>query len=110
MGCASQVAGNGVIALQLMKEQVFDMVFMDFQMPELDGYETTIRIRSGHHGKSKLDIPIIAMTANAMKGDQEKCLEAGMNEFLSKSIIQNELEEMLYEWANYIEKQQSENT
>jgi len=110
MGCASQVAGNGVIALQLMKEQVFDMIFMDYQMPELDGYETTIRIRSGHHGKSRPDIPIIAMTANAMKGDQEKCMEAGMNGFLSKPIIQNELEEMLYEWANYIEKQQTENT
>ncbi|MCG9880621.1 MAG: ATP-binding protein [Bacteroidia bacterium] len=103
MGCNAQVAGNGIIALQKMQEQEFDLIFMDYQMPELDGYETTIRIRNGHHGKSKPNIPIIAMTANAMKGDQEKCMEAGMNGFLSKPIIQKELQDTLQFWKKTIE-------
>lgn len=97
-GCIIKVAGNGVIALQYLQNEEFDLIFMDFQMPELDGYETTMRIRNGHNGLSKKDLPIIAMTANAMKGDQERCIEAGMNGFLTKPIIQKELHNTLVYW------------
>jgi signal transduction histidine kinase/CheY-like chemotaxis protein len=103
-GYQAKIAGNGIIALQMMYEESFDLIFMDFQMPELDGYETTLRIRAGQFGKCKPNIPIIAMTANAMKGDEEKCLEAGMNDFLSKPLIQKELQEMLAKWRNKINK------
>jgi two-component system, sensor histidine kinase and response regulator len=103
-GYAAQVAGNGIAALQMMQEQAFDLIFMDYQMPELDGYETTLRIRSGQNGLCSPDIPIIAMTANAMKGDQEKCLEAGMNDFLSKPLIQKDLQGKLEIWKSIIQK------
>lgn len=103
-GYQAKIAGNGIVALQMMYEESFDLIFMDFQMPELDGYETTLRIRAGQFGKCKPNVPIIAMTANAMKGDEEKCLEAGMNDFLSKPLIQTELQEMLEKWRNKIDK------
>ncbi len=103
-GYKAQTADNGLIALEKMKEQKFDLIFMDFQMPELDGYETTGRIRNGQSGICSPKIPIIAMTANAMKGDQEKCLIAGMNDFLSKPIIPADLEELLEKWVDIIQQ------
>ncbi len=103
-GYKAQTADNGLIALEKMKQQKFDLIFMDFQMPELDGYETTGRIRNGQSGICSPKIPIIAMTANAMKGDQEKCLIAGMNDFLSKPIIPAELEELLQKWVDIIQQ------
>ncbi len=103
-GFKAHTADNGLIALEKMKQQKFDLIFMDFQMPELDGYETTGRIRNGQSGICSPKIPIIAMTANAMKGDQEKCLIAGMNDFLSKPIIPAELEELLQKWVDFIQQ------
>ena len=103
-GYKAQTADNGLIALEKMKQHRFDLIFMDFQMPELDGYETTGRIRNGQSGICSPKIPIIAMTANAMKGDQEKCLIAGMNDFLSKPIIPAELEELLQKWVDIIQQ------
>ncbi len=104
LGYTAKLAGNGIIALQMMQEEAFDLLFMDFQMPELDGYETTLRIRSGQYGLCSPDIPIIAMTANAMKGDQEKCFEAGMNDFLSKPLIQKDLQDKMSFWRTKIQK------
>ncbi|MFY8022265.1 MAG: ATP-binding protein [Bacteroidia bacterium] len=103
-GYQAQTAENGLIALEKMKQFHFDLIFMDFQMPELDGYETTSRIRNGQSGICSPKIPIIAMTANAMKGDQEKCLIAGMNDFLSKPIIPAELEELLQKWVDILQQ------
>ena len=81
------VAATGTAALDALANQSFDLVLMDVQMPEMDGLEATIAIRereragaSGHH------VPIIAMTANAMVGDKEQCLEAGMDAYLSKPL------------------------
>jgi two-component system sensor histidine kinase/response regulator len=73
---------------------------MDCQMPVMDGYETTQNIRSGLVGKDITDIPIIAMTANAMKGDREKCIDAGMNDYLSKPINIPDLEQKLNQWIS----------
>jgi CheY-like chemotaxis protein len=85
------VASNGQITLDKLKNDDFDLVLMDVQMPEMDGL-TEIRkqeTRSGEH------IPIIAMTAHAMKGDRENCLDAGMDEYLSKPIRSKDLEDIL---------------
>jgi len=103
LGYACSIAGNGVIALQKLMEEQFDLIFMDFQMPEMDGYETSQRIRSGQNGKCKVDIPIIAMTANAMTDDKAKCLEAGMNDFLSKPLIAKDLQTIMEHWDSIIQ-------
>ena len=88
------VAGSGKEALDKLKQESFDLVLMDLQMPEMDGFAATEAIRrgermSGHH------LPIIAMTAHAMKGDRERCLEIGMDEYISKPIDLNALLELI---------------
>jgi two-component system, sensor histidine kinase and response regulator len=89
MGHAVTVADNGLIALSLLAKQAFDLVLMDVQMPEMDGFTATGRIRESE--KRTLDhLPIIAMTAHAMKGDRERCEAAGMDGYVSKPIS-NEL-------------------
>jgi signal transduction histidine kinase/ActR/RegA family two-component response regulator len=89
------VAENGRRALELLGEGGFDIVLMDIQMPELDGVEATRRIRSGTHGRS--DIPIIALTAYAMKGDREKFLRKGMNGYVTKPVDFEELARVIAE-------------
>ena len=78
-------ARNGKDALAALESQQFDLVLMDVQMPEMDGFDATKLIRSGEQ-KSGRHIPIIAMTAHAMKGDQERCLEAGMDAYVTKPV------------------------
>ncbi|SHG62393.1 PAS domain S-box-containing protein [Massilia sp. CF038] len=95
-GLSVQVAGNGQVALELLAQQRFDAVLMDCQMPVMDGFEATARIRAQPHLAS---LPILAMTANAMSGDRERCLAAGMNEHISKPIHQEELVMMLAQWV-----------
>jgi len=87
------VATNGREALRLLDTSHFDVILMDCQMPEMDGYETTGIIRKAKQTWNR--IPIIAMTASAMKGDREKCLEAGMDEYLSKPIKKDEVAQVL---------------
>lgn len=102
LGLHSDVAGNGIEALIAIKDAAdmapYHLVLMDCQMPDMDGYEATRQIRQGRAGECALEIPIIAMTANAMKGDREKCLEAGMNDYLSKPIDNDDLEAKLIKW------------
>ncbi len=86
------VVENGVQALEKLAEENFDLVLMDVQMPEMNGYEATARIRErGLTARSGDPIPVIAMTANAMKGDREKCLAAGMSDYVSKPVRSAEL-------------------
>ncbi|WP_061249740.1 response regulator [Leptospira alstonii] len=89
LGYAAETALNGIEAIDILKERNYDLVFMDIQMPEMDGYETTFHIRKDF-GKSKP--VIVAMTANAMEGDKEKCLEAGMNAYIAKPIQIQDIE------------------
>jgi signal transduction histidine kinase/CheY-like chemotaxis protein/ligand-binding sensor domain-containing protein len=89
-----QVVANGLEALAVLEKETFDLVFMDVQMPEMDGFEATAAIREKEQG-SNFRIPVIALTAHAMKGDRERCIAAGMDGYLSKPIRAQELEEIL---------------
>jgi|GEM_PF-1247460 len=97
-GVKVDLAGNGEEALNSLETLPFDMILMDCQMPVMDGYEATKQIR---HPASKVlnrDIPIVAMTANSMEGDRDKCLAVGMNDFISKPINPNKVQETLKRW------------
>jgi signal transduction histidine kinase/CheY-like chemotaxis protein len=89
-GHATQVAASGREAVALHEEQRFDLILMDVQMPEMDGFQATAEIRLREHGSGR-HVPIIAMTAHAMKGDRERCLAAGMDGYVSKPIRRTEL-------------------
>ncbi len=86
MGCYADVANNGREAIELLERVDYDIVLMDCQMPEIDGYEATKIIRDEKSSVKNHKVPIIAMTANAIDGDREKCLEVGMNDYISKPI------------------------
>ncbi len=90
------IANNGLEAVDAVKKRDYDVVLMDMQMPEMDGYEATGIIRQD---KRLNDLPIIAMTAHAMEGDKEKCLNAGMNDYISKPIDPETLFETLRKWV-----------
>jgi signal transduction histidine kinase/CheY-like chemotaxis protein len=89
-GHSVSVVSNGVEALERLAEERFDVLFLDLQMPELDGMETCKRIRAAEKGTGA-HLPIIALTAHAMSADREKCLQAGMDEYLSKPLQVSEL-------------------
>jgi signal transduction histidine kinase/DNA-binding NarL/FixJ family response regulator len=93
----SRVAGNGIEALRLYNESAWDIILMDCHMPEKNGYDTTQEIRALEKGSDR-HVPIIAMTANAMVGDREKCLRYGMDEYISKPVSIDELKEVLSQW------------
>jgi len=102
LGVHADAVANGIEAIQALEEapynRVYNLVLMDCQMPEMDGYEATRQIRKDASGRHNSNIPIVAMTANAMKGDREKCLEAGMNDYLTKPVDMEELAGKLGEW------------
>ncbi len=89
---------NGAEAINALKKNNYHIVLMDCQMPDMDGYETTRRIRKNEDGVKNPQIPIIALTANALKGDREKCLNAGMNDYVSKPIDPLILRDKLERW------------
>jgi CheY-like chemotaxis protein len=92
------VAGNGREALDALAKDTFDVVFMDVQMPEMDGIEATVGIRKQETGTSRHQI-VIALTAHAMKGDREQYLAAGMDDYLSKPIRPQELDAILEKYS-----------
>ncbi|MGD8231108.1 response regulator [Vibrio sp. TRT 1302] len=100
LGLQSTIAENGKEALDLLAStNTYDIVLMDCQMPVMDGYEATHRIRNGASGEDVKNIPIIALTANAMESDRIACRKAGMNDFLTKPINRTLLKEKLIAWS-----------
>ncbi len=99
LGADCDTAGNGQAALAKLDEGEYDMVLMDCQMPVLDGYSATRRWRElEQQRKAQRRLPIVAMTANAMAGDRRKCLDAGMDDYLSKPVSRAELEQCIARW------------
>ena len=102
IGLDADVAINGIDALKRIQEATiekpFSVIIMDCQMPEMDGYQATRKIRAGEAGIENISMPIIAMTANAMQGDKQKCLDAGMDDYLTKPIEPNKVLEKLTKW------------
>jgi signal transduction histidine kinase/DNA-binding response OmpR family regulator len=95
LGYRADTVANGREAIEALERIPYDLVLMDVQMPEIDGFEATRWIREPQSGSSNPDIPIIAMTAHSMKGDRERCLAAGMNGYVSKPVSPSALEEAL---------------
>jgi CheY-like chemotaxis protein len=105
LGCSVDVAANGEEAVRMWASMPYDLVFMDCQMPELDGFGATGRIRAAEPPGTR--IPVVAMTANAMVGDREKCIEAGMDDYLPKPIKFKHLAKMIDKvWAGHMESPQ----
>ncbi len=105
-GHSVMVAGNGNEALAMVAQEPFDAVLMDVQMPEMDGFEATAALRRGEHETGD-HLPVIAMTAHAMKGDRQRCLEAGMDDYISKPLQPSELFETVERVAARFPRQQT---
>ena len=88
-GCEVEIAGDGAKAVAAWHERRFDLIVMDCQMPAMDGFEATRAIRDAEGGDAH--IPIVAATANALDGDRERCLAAGMDDYVSKPITKSEI-------------------
>jgi two-component system sensor histidine kinase/response regulator len=95
MGCTVRVADNGVDAVRACEDNTFDIILMDMQMPVMDGLTATARIRERETGDGRPNVPIVALTANAMANQLERCMEAGMNDFLTKPLEIPRLHEVL---------------
>jgi CheY-like chemotaxis protein len=99
LGCGVDVAADGVEALAALSSGgPYSAVFMDVQMPNMDGYEGTAEIRRGESEEGRAPVPIVAMTANAMEGDREKALGAGMDDYVPKPVTSAALEAVLERW------------
>jgi CheY-like chemotaxis protein/HPt (histidine-containing phosphotransfer) domain-containing protein len=97
LGLSTGLAMNGAEAVEQVREQSFDLVLMDCQMPVMDGFEATAIIRRLPAGRGAA-LPIVALTANAMRGDEQRCLDAGMTAFLAKPYTLSELRALLARW------------
>ncbi|MFZ2649124.1 MAG: ATP-binding protein, partial [Burkholderiaceae bacterium] len=105
LDCEVTLADSGLVALNLLCRRTFDLVFMDCQMPEMDGFEAVARFRHGPGGKFPFKnpswLPVVALTANALVGDEEQCLASGFDDYVSKPFTQDRLEAMLCKWASF---------
>jgi CheY-like chemotaxis protein len=99
MGHRVDVVDNGLKAIDALKTNDYDLVLMDCQMPEMDGYRATRALRDSASGVRNPGIPVIAMTAHAMAGDRDKCLEAGMDDYIAKPFKPDQLRLAIRRWA-----------
>lgn len=100
LGYSTDLVVNGYECIKAMKKTDYSIVFMDCQMPDMDGFQTTKAIRSGDAGVINPDTLIIALTAHAMAGDRERCIMAGMNDYIAKPIKIGDVEKLLNRWLN----------
>ncbi len=100
LGLSADIASDGREALAALEREPYDLVFMDVQMPNMDGFEATRAIRNAGSDFENRSVPIIAMTAHAMQGDRQKCMDAGMDDYISKPIFPAALSEMLGKWIS----------
>lgn len=108
LGYTCDVAGNGRLAVQAVQEKDYDLVLMDCQMPEMDGFEATRTIRAlQKDGVLQGHLPVVALTANAIKGDRERCVESGMDEYLTKPVSGQQITDVI---ARLLAKQHNSNT
>jgi PAS domain S-box-containing protein len=98
LGFRADAVGNGREAIEALERAPYDIVFMDVQMPVMDGFEATRAIRTGQTKVPNPELPIVAMTAHAMKGDRERCIEAGMDDYIAKPVTPQALSEALDKW------------
>jgi PAS domain S-box-containing protein len=105
-GYSSNAVVNGLEAIEAVKNNVYNLVLMDVQMPECDGFTATKEIRQ--MGKKSEDLPVIAITAHALMGDKEKCLEAGMDDYISKPIVSENLISKIDKWLKLKTKEEQE--
>lgn len=108
MGCVVTLVVNGLEAVEITSRENFDLVLMDCEMPEMDGFEATQAIRLHEMKSGSKPLTIIALTANAMSGDEQRCLDAGMNDYLAKPVRKKALFEMLSKWLLSTEQTVSE--
>ena len=99
LGYTADAVGNGVEVLHALDAKIYDLIFLDVQMPEMDGYEAAQRVCAKWAGNEPTRPRMIAMTGNAMQGDREKCLEAGMDDYISKPVRVDEIKAMLERWG-----------
>jgi PAS domain S-box-containing protein len=99
LGYDTELAANGELAIRALQAQDFDLVLMDCEMPTMDGYEATRRIRAGQDGVRNRDIPIVALTASAMSTDRDRCFRAGMSDYISKPVDPQQLATILARWT-----------
>ena len=104
LGFRADVVANGEEAVKALEAVPYDLVLMDCQMPEMDGFEATRAIRGAGASVRNPNVPIVAMTAGALEGDREACIEAGMDDYIPKPVSPQALAEMLEKWLSEAEK------
>ena len=97
LSCRADVAGDGQEALEMLESLSYDLILMDCQMPRVDGYQATAAIRAREGDDAH--VPVVAMTAHAMAGDRERCIEAGMDDYISKPVNQDKLRQIVARWG-----------
>lgn len=97
LGCICEIANSGQAALDFLSSRKYDLIFMDINMPILDGLQTTRYIREKLH----LELPVIAITTNTMESDVANCFEAGMNDHVGKPYSQHQLSNIIFKWCTY---------
>ena len=105
LGFTADAVFDGAQAVKALQNTPYDLVLMDCEMPEMDGYEATRRIRDPRTAALNPQTPIVAVTASAMPGDRERCLRAGMDDYLAKPIEPDELAQVLAKWLGRDQKQ-----